>query len=114
MSTPEKPPVNRDSDKFMLRLPDGMRDMIAEVAKENNRSMNAEIVARLSRTFDETAVEAYARYKEQLQSLPIDMILDMMLSRLKERDAVPEDPALPPAAKPGRSTTRKRGAIKKP
>lgn len=39
--------VGRDSDKFMLRLPDGMRDRIAASAKENNRSMNAEIVARL-------------------------------------------------------------------
>lgn len=39
--------VNRDSDKFMLRFPEGMRNHIAEVAKANNRSMNAEIVARL-------------------------------------------------------------------
>ncbi|EIL98231.1 Arc family DNA-binding protein [Rhodanobacter sp. 115] len=34
-------------DKFMLRLPDGMREQIAGAAKANNRSMNAEIVARL-------------------------------------------------------------------
>nr|WP_280516025.1 Arc family DNA-binding protein [Photorhabdus heterorhabditis] len=31
-------------DKFMLRLPDGMREAIAERAKENGRSMNSEIV----------------------------------------------------------------------
>ncbi len=35
------PKVGRESDKFMLRLPDGMRDQIAEAAKTNNRSMNA-------------------------------------------------------------------------
>lgn len=34
----------RDYDKFMLRFPDGMRDAIAERAKKNGRSMNAEIV----------------------------------------------------------------------
>lgn len=31
-------------DKFNLRFPDGMRDAIAERAKRNGRSMNAEIV----------------------------------------------------------------------
>lgn len=44
--------VGRESDKFMLRLPDGMRDRIAEAAKEHGRSMNAEIVARLQDSFD--------------------------------------------------------------
>jgi len=34
----------RDYDKFMLRLPDGMRDSIAELAKKHGRSMNAQIV----------------------------------------------------------------------
>ncbi|NIH23377.1 Arc family DNA-binding protein [Providencia heimbachae] len=31
-------------DKFMLRLPDGMRDAIAKRADANGRSMNSEIV----------------------------------------------------------------------
>ncbi|EBD9024067.1 Arc family DNA-binding protein [Citrobacter farmeri] len=34
----------RDYDKFMLRFPDGMRDAIADRAKENGRSMNSEII----------------------------------------------------------------------
>lgn len=34
----------RDYDKFMLRFPDGMRDAIAERAKQNGRSMNSEII----------------------------------------------------------------------
>lgn len=37
----------REYDKFMLRFPDGMRDAIAERAKENGRSMNSEIVQML-------------------------------------------------------------------
>jgi len=34
----------RDYDKFMLRLPEGMRDAIADRAQKNGRSMNSEIV----------------------------------------------------------------------
>ncbi|UWQ83526.1 Arc family DNA-binding protein [Leisingera caerulea] len=42
-------------DKFMLRLPDGMRARIRAAAKKNGRSMNAEIVALLEDQFpDET------------------------------------------------------------
>lgn len=43
--------TGRESDKFMLRLPDGMRERIAKVAKANNRSMNAEIVYVLEAHF---------------------------------------------------------------
>ncbi|OKL45451.1 Arc family DNA-binding protein [Pseudovibrio exalbescens] len=41
----------KQKEQFVVRLPDGMRDKIALAAKENNRSMNAEIVARLEMTF---------------------------------------------------------------
>ena len=44
--------TGRDSDKFMLRFPNGMRDRIAEAAKTNGRTMNAEVVARLQASFD--------------------------------------------------------------
>lgn len=39
--------TGRESDKFMLRLPDGMRDQLKREAEKNNRTMNAEVVARL-------------------------------------------------------------------
>jgi Arc-like DNA binding domain len=42
---------SRQLDKFILRLPDGMRDEIAASAKANNRTMNAEIVLRLRNSF---------------------------------------------------------------
>lgn len=41
--------TNRDSDKFMLRLPDGLRDKVRSVADENGRSMNGEIVEAIKR-----------------------------------------------------------------
>lgn len=45
-------PPSRTADQFVVRLPDGMRDRIAQAAKANNRSMNAEIVARLRTSFE--------------------------------------------------------------
>lgn len=36
------------NDKFMLRLPDGMREQIKDAASANNRSMNSEVVHALS------------------------------------------------------------------
>lgn len=38
-------------DKFMLRLPDGLRDHIRCEADRNCRSMNAEIVFQLNRAY---------------------------------------------------------------
>jgi predicted DNA-binding protein len=40
------------ADRFLLRLPPGMRERIAEIAKESGRSMNAEIIARLERSLE--------------------------------------------------------------
>lgn len=37
-----------DFDQFQVRLPHGMRDEIRAAAKDAGRSMNAEIIARLS------------------------------------------------------------------
>ena len=38
---------SRNADKFVVRLPKGMRQTIAQVAKNYHRSMNSEIVSRL-------------------------------------------------------------------
>ncbi|MBA8822281.1 hypothetical protein BRY73_02995 [Ochrobactrum sp. P6BS-III] len=43
----------RDQDKFMVRLPDGMREKISADAKAKGRSMNAEIVARIANSAPE-------------------------------------------------------------
>ena len=48
--------TGRESDKFMLRLPEGMRERIAAEAKASGRSMNAEIVHRLNLSFGEITV----------------------------------------------------------
>jgi plasmid stability protein len=57
MKKPEKKPPAKEADKFIVRLPEGMRQKIMEAAATSNRSMNAEIVARLQYSF---ATEAQA------------------------------------------------------
>jgi plasmid stability protein len=89
MTTERKP---QTQDKFILRLPDGMRDRIKVAAENNNRSMNAEIVARLEASF---GVKTYGS--------PLDVIEDQLINRaeqevlarveqkMKERGIWPDD-----------------------
>lgn len=56
--------TNRDSDKFMLRLPEGMRDRVKAVADLNSHSMNAEIVEAIDRHLD---IEEYRHSPEASQ-----------------------------------------------
>ena len=62
-------------DQFVLRFPDGMRDKIKDAAERNGRSMNAEIVTRLSeydqlRSFWEKA----DILKEAIQDLEAELV----------------------------------------
>jgi hypothetical protein len=47
-------------DKIIIRVPNGMRDRIKRVADSNNRSVNAELLVLLERTFPpETKIDEY-------------------------------------------------------
>lgn len=48
-----EPYPSEKQERFIIRLPDGMRDQIRESAAKNNRSMNAEVVHALEYYFDE-------------------------------------------------------------
>lgn len=43
---------SRTADKFVVRLPDGLRERISVAAGTNHRSMNGEIVARIDGSLD--------------------------------------------------------------
>lgn len=43
--------AEQPQDKYVVRLPDGMRDRLKAAAEANRRSMNAEIVDRLEESF---------------------------------------------------------------
>jgi hypothetical protein len=45
------------SDRFQLRLPDGMRDQLAEAATANGRSLNGEIIHRLTQSLERDAMQ---------------------------------------------------------
>lgn len=83
------------NDKFMLRLPDGMRERIRAAAAENGRSMNAEIVFRLEATLayeamddwaDNRKLRAEADLNEKIsEATALDRITDKMVDRISER-----------------------------
>jgi hypothetical protein len=50
-----KPYPSEEQDRFMVRLPEGMRDTLKAIAEANRRTMNAEIVARLEASFQSSA-----------------------------------------------------------
>lgn len=53
--------ARHEVEKFVVRLPMGMRARIAEVARVNHRSMNSEIITRLEDSLnDASAVEPSA------------------------------------------------------
>lgn len=75
----KKPYPSETQDRFIVRLPDGMRERIAQAAIENKRSMNAEIVARLERTF----IREDSTKLGKVVSIPVEK-MDEIFSRFLE------------------------------
>ncbi|CAN7143533.1 Arc family DNA-binding protein [Rhizobium sp. LjRoot254] len=44
-------------EQYIVRMPDGMRERIKEIAAENRRSMNAEIVVMLEKQVQQRSPE---------------------------------------------------------
>lgn len=59
---------------YNLRLPPELKEKISDSAKEHNRSMNADIVARLEQTFEKTNLE-------NLASIPTELLMSALASR---------------------------------
>jgi hypothetical protein len=72
---------SREHDKFVVRLPEGLRPEIAAVARLNHRSMNGEIINRLQRTL----------ILEQLQERQSDLITQLLrrIDALESKEASP-------------------------
>lgn len=60
--------------QYNLRLPDELKQKIAESAKELNRSMNADIVARLEQSFRNEVGD--------LESVPTEELMKELAKRL--------------------------------
>lgn len=80
-------------DKFMLRLPKGMRERIKSAADANGRSMNSEIVAALYDWFPEPTPQEYLSWlhreliqdQQSLNSDKIDPKLRVLIEAKIER-----------------------------
>ena len=65
---------SRVQDKFVIRLPDGLRPEIAAVASRNHRSMNSEIIHRLERSF---SLERVLDQKNRVITQLLDRITEL-------------------------------------
>lgn len=66
--------ARRTPEKFALRLPEGMREKIARIAEANNRSSNAEIVARLEESLANDVVRQIGQpLEERLSDIENDI-----------------------------------------
>lgn len=84
---------SRHADKFVLRMPDGMRERTNVIAAENGRSMNRELIARIERSFTEDsaadlalrALDQMTRRCEELTARLAD--LEAQIARAEPRTA---------------------------
>ena len=51
--------MKKDDPQFRLRVPDEMHALLADAAKKNRRSINAEIVARLQGSLEADAASVH-------------------------------------------------------
>lgn len=75
------PYPSEKQDRFIVRLPDGMRDRIKAAAEAHNRSMNAEIVATLEEKYPAPAPS----YRDLL-AMTLDFVVDSGFSTKTEAD----------------------------
>ncbi|MDM1762492.1 Arc family DNA-binding protein [Acinetobacter sp. 251-1] len=67
----------RNSDvEYKMRMTQDLKDKIVESAKEHNRSMNADIVARLENSFEQKFGD--------LESVPLEKLLAIVMKKLGE------------------------------
>ena len=62
--------------EYKMRMTQDLKDKIVESAKEHNRSMNADIVARLEESFEQKI--------EDLESVPLEKLLSVVMKKIGE------------------------------
>lgn len=75
----KKPYPSQVQDRYIVRFPDGMRDRLAEAARANGRSMNAEIVARLEQSFAKPVPALRSMFEDSASDH-----FDQMLGKISE------------------------------
>lgn len=98
--------TGRESDQLLIRLPDGMKDRIAEAARASGRSMTAEIVHRLYQSFGEVMVGYY-------DDPNIETVREMLAVQHHETQRLVEDYAKAQQAKLDEAMSAQREALEK-
>lgn len=78
---------NQKEPQYKLRWPEDLRDKVMNSAKEQNRSINAEIIARLEQSFEDS-------YRENFSDAVIAELLESTVSKLLSSikdQGVPDD-----------------------
>lgn len=83
---------SRTADKFVLRMPDGLRARIATQAGEHSRSMNAEIIHRLERGIRSAEIitvqnQLITQLSKQIEQLRRDLELATLRGDVAVEDA---------------------------
>lgn len=75
-------PPSVDADKYIIRFPEGMRAQLHEAARANNRTLNAEIVARLQASFSPSS-ESRPDFRPalELQMATVQLRVEMINTR---------------------------------
>lgn len=73
--------LTRDQDKFMLRLPDGLRERLKQRAQASDRSMNQMIVHMLETALDDPVADDLHDLKK------LRRFLDNEIARLQSSEA---------------------------
>ncbi|MDP2746196.1 Arc family DNA-binding protein [Pseudomonas sp.] len=81
--------MSRTDPQFNLRIPEELRDKVAEAAKENRRSATAEIIARLEASFqqaftfaDAVIVDEVHRTEPKFSEADIKTAIDQVFGKL--------------------------------
>lgn len=80
-----KPFPSETQERFIVRFPDGMRDRIADVAKMNNRSMNAEIVARLQASMATDGAVGQQAFERGFETTVLQREIERLTKLLEDR-----------------------------
>lgn len=67
--------MSRDDPQFKLRIPPALKVQIDQAAAENHRSLNAEILARLEESFENSAVPMKA-----VMNASSDQVIQILLA----------------------------------
>ncbi|NIC37193.1 Arc family DNA-binding protein [Halomonas desiderata] len=96
--------THQTDPQYKLRMPPELHEQLKRAAKENHRSMNAEIIARLQSTFEEHRLYGHKLSEEitaeEARDLRdrVEAVEAAMQKMLSDPDGVRRDP---PRKKPG-------------